>query len=475
VTAVYARPKFSKKMLQNISLPIKNYIKQIQKKSKKYDPKDFAMLEEEMKNFHLMGNGSAKELSSKIKTDKKFLGKGAGSDFGDMKPGKLKEKIFPGGPAKNKNLKKPAKSQKHNNGNGGGNNPFGGQGQQGFPGMGQQPIQIICPQQNNFIYADNIMQQQIIIQNNQNIMFNQYPGYFIPNYGNQQIMLNQNQNFFPFNNNNTNNIGINTNNIGINTNNIGINTNNIGINTNNIGINTNNTIINTNNSQTQTPMPPNTHGQPLDLNNSLPPNGFLQNPHMQGFNAGSQFASTNIPQFTTTQTQQVKTETRVFSSGTEELIPLITTTKVAIEDATDDYHQLGIFDSSIKKKVATETAEFESDDLFGFKSNIPLGEGDEETVCAMEPEYNMFEGLDDFAKKNSISGVGADIGGQTAVDSASAKEDLENKLLSGSKLSSKKGYSMYGSMPKFEGPDEMEAEAENQVTIDKNILSIFTD
>jgi hypothetical protein len=173
VTAVYARPKFSKKMLQNISLPIKNYIKQIQKKSKKYDPKDFAMLEEEMKNFHLMGNGPAKELSSKIKTDKKFLGKGAGSDFGDMKPGKLKEKIFPGGPAKNKNVKKPAKSQKHNNGHGGGNNPFGGHGQQGFPGMGQQPIQIICPQQNNFIYADNIMQQQIIIQNNQNIMFNQ--------------------------------------------------------------------------------------------------------------------------------------------------------------------------------------------------------------------------------------------------------------------------------------------------------------
>jgi hypothetical protein len=96
-------------------------------------------------------------------------------------------------------------------------------------------------------------------------------------------------------------------------------------------------------------------------------------------------------------------------------------------------------------------------------------------VCTMEPEYNMFEGLDDFAKKNSISGVGTEIGGQTAVDSASTKEDLENKLLSGSKLSSKKGYSMYGSMPKFEGPDEKEAEAENQVTIDKNILSIFTD
>jgi hypothetical protein len=458
-------------MLQNISLPIKNYIKQIQKKSKKYDPKDFAMLEEEMKNFHLMGNCSAKELSSKIKTDKKFSCKGAGSDFGDLKPGKLKEKIFPGGPAKNKNVKKPAKSQKHNNGNGGGNNPFGGQGQQGFPGMGQQPIQIICPQQNNFIYADNIMQQQIIIQNNQNIMFNQYPGYFMPNYGNQQIMLNQNQNFFPF----TNNMGNNTNNMGNNTNNMGNNTNNMGNNTNNMGNNTNNMGNNTNNSQTQTPMTPNGQAQPLDQNNSLPPNGFGQNPHMQGFNAGSQFASTNIPQFTTTQTQQVKTETRVFSSGKEELIPLITTTKVAIEDATDDYHQLGIFDSSIKKKVAIETAEFESDDLFGFKSNIPLGEGDEEPVCTMEPEYNMFEGLDDFAKKNSISGVGTEIGGQTAVDSASAKEDLENKLLSGSKLSSKKGYSMYGSMPKFEGPDEKEAEAENQVTIDKNILSIFTD
>jgi hypothetical protein len=449
VTAVYARPKFSKKMLQNISLPIKNYIKQIQKKSKKYDPKDFAMLEEEMKNFHLMGNGLAKELSSKIKTEKKFLGKGAGSDFGDMKPGKLKEKLFAGGPAKNKNVKKPAKSQKHNNGNGGGNNPFGGQGQQGFPGMGQQPIQIICPQQNNFIYADNIMQQQIIIQNNQNIMFNQYPGYFIPNYGNQQIMLNQNQNFFPFNNNNSNNINMGNNNI-------------------NMG-------NNTNISQTQTPMTPNIQSQPRDQNNPLPPNGFGQNPHMQGFNAGSQFASTSIPQFTTTQTQQVKTETQVFSSGTEELIPTITTTKVALEDATDDYHELGIFDSSIKKKVAIETAEFESDDLFGFKSNIPLGEGDEEPVCTMEPEYNMFEGLDDFAKKNSVSGVGTEIGGQTAVDSASAKEDLENKLLSGSKLSSKKGYSMYGSMPKFEGPDEKEAEAENQVTIDKNILSIFTD
>ena len=312
VTAVYARPKFSKKMLQNISLPIKNYIKQIQKKSKKYDPKDFAMLEEEMKNFHLMGNGLAKDLSSKIKTEKKFLGKGAGSDFGDMKPGKLKEKIFPGCPSKNKNAKKPAKSQKHNNGHGGGNNPYGGQGQQGFPGMGQQPIQIICPQQNNFIYADKIMQQQIIIQNNQNIMFNQYPGYFMPNYGNQQMFQNQNQNFFPFNNQNNNN------------HNNGNNHHNNHHNSQNNSQNNNN---NNNNSQTQNPKTPNGPGQ--DHPTTFPANTFGQNPHMQGFQAGSQFASTSTPQFTTTQTQiqthSLNTDTLVSSTTSEKKISTVKT------------------------------------------------------------------------------------------------------------------------------------------------------
>jgi hypothetical protein len=87
----------------------------------------------------------------------------------------------------------------------------------------------------------------------------------------------------------------------------------------------------------------------------------------------------------------------------------------------------------------------------------------------------MFEGLDDFAKKNSITGIEGGGGGIEGGGGAGGKEDLENKLLSGSKLSSKKGYSMYGSMPKFEGADEKNSEAGEKVTIDKNILSIFTD
>lgn len=46
ISVVYARPKFSKKMLQTVPVEIQKYIKQVQKRTKEYDPTDFAALEE---------------------------------------------------------------------------------------------------------------------------------------------------------------------------------------------------------------------------------------------------------------------------------------------------------------------------------------------------------------------------------------------------------------------------------------------
>lgn len=49
IPVVYARPKFSKKMLQNVPNEIQKYIKQIQKRTKEYDPHDFVVLEDIVK------------------------------------------------------------------------------------------------------------------------------------------------------------------------------------------------------------------------------------------------------------------------------------------------------------------------------------------------------------------------------------------------------------------------------------------
>lgn len=46
ISVVYARPKFSKKMLQTVPVEIQKYIKQVQKRTKEYDPTDFAALED---------------------------------------------------------------------------------------------------------------------------------------------------------------------------------------------------------------------------------------------------------------------------------------------------------------------------------------------------------------------------------------------------------------------------------------------
>jgi RNA recognition motif-containing protein len=57
---VFARPKFSKRMLINMPALLKEYIRQIQKGLKEYDPKDFASLEvEDIKTLTKSASGSS--------------------------------------------------------------------------------------------------------------------------------------------------------------------------------------------------------------------------------------------------------------------------------------------------------------------------------------------------------------------------------------------------------------------------------
>jgi len=173
-------------------------------------------------------------------------------------------------------------------------------------------------------------------------------------------------------------------------------------------------------------------------------------------------------------------ENQVFASGRVE--KNLSANKVSnIEETGDDYSELGIFDSSKKnfcgkkaKPVETGGADFGENELFGFGANILLGDTQRQkgSLDNDEVEFNMFEGLDDFVKKNVSSGNDGEKSGNTAKDEK--LEEMERKMLSGQKLSSKKGYDMYGSMPKFEQTDD-KPDSQEKITIDKNILSIFTD
>ena len=64
LSITYAHTKFTKKMLQNLPAPIRNYIKQIKYKILKYDPASFAFIEEKILCEYLQMEQDGKGLSS---------------------------------------------------------------------------------------------------------------------------------------------------------------------------------------------------------------------------------------------------------------------------------------------------------------------------------------------------------------------------------------------------------------------------
>jgi hypothetical protein len=64
LSITYAHTKFTKKMLQNLPAPIRNYIKQIKYKISKYDPASFASIEEKILCEYLQMQQDGKGLGS---------------------------------------------------------------------------------------------------------------------------------------------------------------------------------------------------------------------------------------------------------------------------------------------------------------------------------------------------------------------------------------------------------------------------